>query len=73
MIKLLTPADCQRWDNYVMASEEASFFHLSAWQQVIQQAFDHQTYYYFYEQDGEIAGILPLVHIKSLLFGNALI
>jgi len=73
MIKQLSPADYQRWDNYVAASDGASFFHLSAWQQVIQQAFAHTPYYYFYEHDGEIVGILPLVHIKSLLFGNALI
>lgn len=73
MIKLLEPADYQRWDNFVEASEQASFFHLSAWQDVIRQAFTHQTYYYFAEQEGEITGILPLVHIKSLLFGNALI
>ncbi|MGY6277107.1 FemAB family XrtA/PEP-CTERM system-associated protein [Methylomonas sp. MgM2] len=73
MIKLLTQNDCRRWDNYVMTSDDASFFHLSAWQQVIQQAFSHHAYYYFYEQDGEITGILPLVQIKSLLFGNALI
>ncbi|MGR8930580.1 MAG: FemAB family XrtA/PEP-CTERM system-associated protein [Gammaproteobacteria bacterium] len=73
MIKRLTASDCQRWDNYVMASDEASFFHLSAWQQVIEQAFPHKTYFYYVEQEGEISGILPLVHIKSLLFGNALI
>lgn len=73
MIKLLEPADCPRWDSYVSASDTASFFHLSAWQQVIQQAFSHQTYYYFAEQDGEIVGILPLTHIKSALFGNTLV
>ncbi len=73
MIKRLTEADYQRWDNYVMASLDASFFHLAAWQDVIRQAFAHQTYYYFVEQAGEVAGILPLVHVKSLLFGNALI
>lgn len=73
MIKLLEPADYQRWDNYVEASASASFFHLSAWQQVIQQSFSHKTYYYFAEQEGQITGILPLVHIKSLLFGNTLV
>ena len=73
MIKLLSLSDYQRWDSYVMASDQASFFQLSAWQKVIQQAFAHKTYYYFCEQDGEITGVLPLVHIKSLLFGNALI
>jgi len=73
MIKQLSSADYQRWDNFVAASDEASFFHLSAWQQAIEQAFAHKSYYYFYEHDGEIVGILPLMHIKSLLFGKALI
>lgn len=73
ILKRLEAVDCQRWDDFVMASEDASFFHLSAWQAIIRQAFAHSTYFYFAEQDGEIVGILPLVHIKSLLFGNALI
>lgn len=73
MIKLLEPFDCQRWDEYVKQSEAATFFHLSAWQQVMEQAFSHKTYYVFTEQEGRITGILPLVHIKSLLFGNTLI
>jgi len=51
----------------------AAFFHLSAWQQVIKQAFGHNTYYYYTEQDGEITGILPLTHVNSLLFGNSLV
>lgn len=39
----------------------------------MKQAFGHDTYYYYAEQDGEISGILPLTHIKSHLFGNSLI
>lgn len=73
MIKLLEPAHAERWDSFVMAMADASFFHLSAWEQVIKQAFGHKTYYYYAEQDGEITGILPLTHINSLLFGNSLI
>lgn len=73
MIKLLEPADYPRWDQYVLNSTDASFFHLSGWQQVIKQSFTHQTYYYYSEEDGKISGILPLIHINSLLFGNTLI
>ena len=73
MLKPLEIADYQRWDDFVMACPEASFFHRAAWQQVIREAFAHDTYFYFTEQDGQITGILPLVHIKSILFGNALI
>ncbi len=56
-----------------MAAVDGSFFHLSAWQQVIKQAFGHDTYYFYAEQDGEITGILPLTHVNSLLFGNSLV
>jgi FemAB-related protein (PEP-CTERM system-associated) len=73
MIKLLEPTQRERWDNYVMAAADGSFFHLSAWQQVIKQAFGHDTYYFYAEQDGEITGILPLTHVNSLLFGNSLV
>ncbi len=73
MIKLLEASQAQRWDNYVHAQSDASFFHLAAWREVIKQAFGHETYFYYAEQDGEITGILPLTHIKSLLFGNSLI
>jgi len=62
-----------RWDAFVMASDDATFFHRSAWQQVIRQAFGHETYFYYAERAGRLIGILPLVHIKSLLFGHALI
>lgn len=73
MIKLLEPAQTERWDNYVLVAADGSFFHLSAWQQVIKHAFGHDTYYYYTEQDGEITGILPLTHVNSLLFGNSLV
>jgi FemAB-related protein (PEP-CTERM system-associated) len=73
MIKLLETYQDERWDNFVLCSDKASFFHLSAWRQVMQQAFGHDTYYFYAEQNGEITGILPLTHIKSLLFGNNLI
>lgn len=73
MIKLLEPAQTESWDHYVMAAADGSFFHLSAWQQVIKQAFGHDTYYFYAEQNGEITGILPLTHVNSLLFGNSLV
>lgn len=73
MLQLLDSANASRWDGYVLNNLEGTFFHLSAWQRVIQESFAHDTYFYYVEQAGEITGILPLVHIKSHLFSNALI
>ncbi|MGH8853361.1 MAG: FemAB family XrtA/PEP-CTERM system-associated protein [Telluria sp.] len=61
-----------RWDAFVRACPEASFFHLSGWQQVIEQSFGIKTWFYYVQQDGVIQGVLPLAEIKSRLFGHAL-
>ena len=47
-------------------------FHLAGWRGIFEQALDHRTHYLLAEQDGAICGVLPLVHIKSWLFGNTL-
>ena len=72
MVKLLESTNSQRWDDFVSKHEDSTFFHLSGWQEVIERAFGHKTYYYYVENEGRITGILPLVHVKSPLFGNAL-
>jgi FemAB-related protein (PEP-CTERM system-associated) len=75
-IKRLDPSDTEgtfRWDEFVLASPEATFFHRAAWQQIIRDVFRHPTYFLYAEHDGEILGILPMAHVKSMLFGNSLI
>jgi FemAB-related protein (PEP-CTERM system-associated) len=61
------------WDDFVNTHPDATFFHLSAWKTVIHRAFRHRPFYVFAEQDGAIAGILPLFQVKSALFGHRLI
>ncbi len=71
-VKLMQPADLARWDAFVRACPEATFFHLSGWQSVIEKSFDLKTWFYYVEQAGQIVGVLPLAEIKSRLFGHAL-
>ncbi len=72
MIKQLEKSVDSRWDAFVEKNKNATFFHKAGWKSVIENAFGHDTYYFYAEEAGEIVGILPLVHIKSVLFGNAL-
>jgi FemAB-related protein (PEP-CTERM system-associated) len=65
-------AGAARWDAYVLACAQASFFHRAGWQKVLHQVFRHPTYFLYAERDGRIEGVLPLAQVKSLLFGNAL-
>jgi FemAB-related protein (PEP-CTERM system-associated) len=72
-LQKLTPAARTRWDAFVVAHPDGTFFHKSGWQRVLEQSFGHTTYYLYMEHDGIITGILPLTHVKSWLFGSALI
>jgi len=74
-IERLAPQDARGaalWDAFVMACPQATFFHRSAWQQVMREVFRHDTHYLFAHEGGRVTGVLPLAHMKSMLFGNAL-
>ncbi len=72
-IDALTQVNASGWDAFVASHPEATFFHLSGWKTVLEEAFGHPTHYLYAEQEGKIVGVLPLGQIKSRLFGNALI
>jgi FemAB-related protein (PEP-CTERM system-associated) len=73
-LRTLTAADAPRWDAFVRATPQATFFHLSAWQRILTEIFGHRTHYLYIERDDtrDILAILPLAEVKSLLFGHAL-
>ena len=72
-VRAFQASDERCWDEFVQASAEGTFFHLSAWKRVIERAFGHRTYYLLCERAGVVTGVLPLTHVKSLLFGSSLI
>jgi FemAB-related protein (PEP-CTERM system-associated) len=74
-INRLSPQDtiaAQRWDAFVLACPEATFFHRAGWQRIVREVFRHDTYFLYAESDGVIQGVLPLGHVNSWLFGNSL-
>ena len=75
-IQRLDPKDAacaSSWDAFVYGCPEATFFHRAGWQKILRQVFRHDTHYLFAQLDGRIEGVLPLAHVNSLLFGNALV
>lgn len=73
-IRLYREEDKQTWDRYVMDSDDATSYHLTAWKDIIEASFGHKTFYILAENgQREMVGILPLVRLKSLLFGNFMV
>lgn len=69
----LADSEVGAWNQYVHKSVDATFFHLAEWRTIFQQVLGHRTYYLLAKSDNKVVGIFPLVHVKSRLFGSALI
>jgi FemAB-related protein (PEP-CTERM system-associated) len=72
-VTALTPDRSAAWDAFVRGTAGGTFFHLSGWRTIFETVFGFKTHFLIAERHGAIAGVLPLVHQKSLLFGSALI
>lgn len=62
------------WDTFVGSRPDATAYHLSAWNRVITRSFGHRSHNLAaLDSCGAVQGVLPLVHMKSALFGNFLV
>ncbi len=67
-------ADRAAWSTYVSSRASATGYHDWAWRDVIERTFGHACFYLIARRGGhgEITGVLPLVEIRSLLFGRTM-
>ncbi len=81
-VRLCNESDKHSWDTYVISHPDATHCHFIGWKDVIERAYGHKTYYFVAERSSNdpasrtserFVGILPLVHIRSLIFGNQLV
>jgi FemAB-related protein (PEP-CTERM system-associated) len=71
--EILTPAAAARWDAFVATHAAATVFHLAGWADVMKQAYGHKSHFTMATEGGVVRGVIPLVELKSRLFGHALI
>jgi FemAB-related protein (PEP-CTERM system-associated) len=61
------------WDAFVHTCPDATFFHRIGWREIYEGVFRHRTHYLLAERSNQIVGILPLVQMRSMLFGHSLV
>jgi len=62
------------WDAFVRDAEGASFCHLSGWRSVLGEVLGHDCLYRVaVDAEGRGHGVLPLVRVRSRLFGHYLL
>lgn len=73
-VRFYRDEDRENWDAFVKRSTSSTVYHLSGWKRIIEDCFGHRTHYLMSENDEQqIDGILPLVHLKSILFGSFMV
>jgi FemAB-related protein (PEP-CTERM system-associated) len=61
------------WDTFIAGCHTAHASHLYAWKSVIESVYQHECPYLVVRQDQAIAGVLPLVDVRSRMFGRQLV
>lgn len=72
-IEVAPPSQAAEWDRFVRAEAGAAVYHLAGWRNLIESVFGRETYYLAARREGRLCGVLPLVRLKSLMFGDFLV
>jgi len=69
----MLPAPDEAWDRFVEQHPRATVAHLGAWREIVRGAYGHESYWLAADEGGELTGVLPLVLVRSRLFGRRLV
>ena len=61
------------WDRFVRSAPGWTHFHLYGWRTVMERVFHHECPYLVARVGTDVVGVLPLVRVKSALFGHYLV
>lgn len=62
------------WDEFVRRQAGWTHFHLHGWREVYREVFGHECFWLAARDPaGALAGVMPLVRVKSLVFGHYLV
>ena len=73
IVQRLDGADREAWTAFCDSREEAVLFHDWRWSAAVCDAFRFDDCSLIARRGGEIVGVLPLVFVKSALFGKSLV
>jgi FemAB-related protein (PEP-CTERM system-associated) len=71
-IRLAVDGDAAGWNAFVAASPGGNFYQRYEWQQVNRELLGHDVLSLVAEGAERVVGVLPLVHVRSRLFGSIL-
>jgi FemAB-related protein (PEP-CTERM system-associated) len=65
--------DPAAWDAFVLQAPDGTMAHRWAWLGIVSETYGHRVIPLAASRDGALAGVLPLVETRSMLFGRHLV
>ena len=73
-VSLADESDQQAWESYIERVNPDHHAFSWHWRSIIKAAFGHKPHYFLARDSNKaVCGVLPLFHVRSVLFGSALI
>jgi hypothetical protein len=69
-IKVVNPIEFPTWDDLLLTHPETTFFHTAAWAKVLSESYGYKPLYFTIIENGQLAGLIPVMEIDSLLTGK---
>ena len=70
VVREMKPGEELIWDNYVSTNEFSTPLQLAAWKTIFKKVYDSKTHFLLLKENEKVSGVLPLLHVKSLIAGN---
>jgi serine/alanine adding enzyme len=71
MVSVSSDVTESEWDDYVQRHAQSTVDHLWRWRGVLADVFGHRAEYLAARRDSQIVGVLPLVLVRSRIFGRS--
>lgn len=69
-VSILNPLTYPHWDDLLLTTGRATFFHTSGWARVLVESYGYNPLYFTILEDGKLSGLIPVMEVKSFLTGK---
>src|SRR5512139_3670027 len=69
-LQIINPLQIPNWDDLVLATGKASFFHSSAWARVLHESYGYKPVYFCSFENGVLHSLMPFMEVNSWLTGR---
>ncbi len=70
-VQIINPIDSPRWDQQMLTTGKASFFHSAAWAATLSLTYGYTPcYFVLFTDDNKVRAMVPLMEVRSFITGK---